>query len=202
MRLVAMVLVLFAYTVQRPEPNRGTRQSGINERQRSQKTSQEKSSPTERPQPQIIVDGLNVEEPSGLHQQDHAYDASKDALYRWYLRFAIAGVFVALVGIVLLIFQTIATKKAADAALLQVKHVIKSERPWILVENVQLSELLPMEHQQPIQVSYEVNNYGRTPARIVRARTRLQMSDDNSHPPNPEIYDVGGVIPQIGRAHV
>jgi hypothetical protein len=90
-----------------------------------------------------------------------------------------------------------AAKDAADAALLNARAVIDSERPWVLVENLILLELLPMEHNTPVQTRYEIQNYGRTAARLVRARTKFQMSNQMDGPPNPEIYeDAGGNIPQ------
>jgi hypothetical protein len=90
-----------------------------------------------------------------------------------------------------------AARTNADAVGDNARALINSERPWVLVENLLLSELLPMEQQMPVQVTYEIQNYGRTPARIVRARTRFQMSNQMAEPPNPEVYeDSGGIVAQ------
>jgi hypothetical protein len=89
------------------------------------------------------------------------------------------------------------SRDAADAAKASAQALIDGERPWVLVENLILLELLPMEQNRPVQVRYEIQNYGKTPARLVRARTKFQMSNQMDGPPNPEIYqDAGGKIPQ------
>jgi hypothetical protein len=69
------------------------------------------------------------------------YDPLSDTLYRGYLLSTIIGVAGGLSGVGLLLWQTVLTRRSADAAKdtalaakLGAEAVIRSERPWIFVE--------------------------------------------------------------------
>jgi hypothetical protein len=84
--------------------------------------------------------------------------------------------------------QTAATETTANAANLNAEALINSERPWILVENFQLFELVPMENQIPVRFAFDIQNYGRTPARITKYRARLHINESTEMPPDPNVY--------------
>ncbi|HXM59461.1 MAG TPA: hypothetical protein VN950_01305 [Terriglobales bacterium] len=62
------------------------------------------------------------------------YDPLKDRLYRWYLRATIIGVVGGFIGIVVLIWQAILTRRTADAALTNTEVIIAAERAWIDID--------------------------------------------------------------------
>jgi hypothetical protein len=68
------------------------------------------------------------------------------------------GVFGAWVGLGLLIWQNILTRRAANAAQLNAQAVINSERPWIIVR--------PSESKDG-GIKFDAKNIGRTPAKII-----------------------------------
>ncbi len=65
--------------------------------------------------------------------------------------------------------QTIATRKAAEAALLNAQALINSERPWI--------DVLPVS-QGDGEWRFEASNYGRTPAELVSTSCRFEIISD------------------------
>ncbi len=68
--------------------------------------------------------------------------------------------------------QTIATKKAAEAALTNAKAVINSERPW-------LSVLPQYREEAPELPAISVINKGRTPAKLIcRSEKQIQLREN------------------------
>jgi hypothetical protein len=74
-----------------------------------------------------------LEEQASTNDQQQ-YDPRSDTLYRWYLGATVAGVAGGLIGLVFLIVQTVASKKSADAALLNTQALVSSQRARIVVE--------------------------------------------------------------------
>jgi hypothetical protein len=99
------------------------------------------------------------------------------------------GVLGAWVGLGLLTWQNILTRKAANAALLNAKAVINSERPWVIVK------------AEPS--SYKKGGFiltgavrGRTPARIVEIYSHRTFVDQPDNlPPSPK-YELPVIAPK------
>lgn len=157
MRLFAIALLLFAWALQYPEPNRGAEKPDVKERNAQVKASKKKAEPSSTAPTQTISGNLYVSEPHAQAKQEGSYDARRDPLYRWYLGATIAGVGGAIVGIIVLICQTKATKKAADAALRNAQVVINSERAWLDID------LIPVAPGRSGDHYLRVSNHGKTP---------------------------------------
>lgn len=106
-----------------------------------------------------------VEEPQAKSKEEQAKNDSLDALYRSYLWATIIGVIGALIGVVVLICQTILVRISADAARMNAQAVINSERAWIDVTGMAnptpgWTKKLPLHF-------FRVHNSGRTPAQLI-----------------------------------
>lgn len=107
------------------------------------KTQYAKNSPQSTPQIFFVGQGLgraDIATPTHQKEQTDQYDPYHDTLYRWYLRMTIFGVIGGTVGILVLIWQAILTKRsanaakeAADSAKLNAQAVLNTEPPFIVV---------------------------------------------------------------------
>jgi hypothetical protein len=109
-----------------------------------------------------------VEQPYTKSKEEQAKADSLDLLYRRYLWATIIGVGAGVVGAIALIWSTILTRRAANAALLNAQAVIGSERAWmlpaILVEPSNLLEMAHDSYPNSIEIAVRFSNAGRTPA--------------------------------------
>ena len=67
------------------------------------------------------------------------------------------------------------SKDAAEAALLNARAIINSERPWIVVTDVSTNS--------QVACDFEASNYGRTPAEIVSQHTAYKIVDNQNDVP-------------------
>jgi len=68
--------------------------------------------------------------------------------------------------LIYLIIQTDATRKAANAALLNAQAVVNAERAWILVTKT----------REGAKFRWKIKNFGRTPGRVVAIRHSISVS--------------------------
>lgn len=105
----------------------------------------------------------------------------------------------------LLSISTKAAKKAADSAWLNAQAVIYTERPWLIVEqseitpriadlNTVFNDLPPTDRDKHTDCIFWIKNYGRTPAIVVAQKTELQIGNHGLKPPDPAFFDNFGPI--------
>ncbi|MGA7156294.1 MAG: hypothetical protein WBY53_05585 [Acidobacteriaceae bacterium] len=102
-----------------------------------------------------------------------------------------AALVASLVGVATLIYiavQTNASVKAANAAKKSADAQINIERPWLLIESLDLPQFTVVRVGDPriLQriLRYEIKNYGKTPARVRALRVVLAVGDSPEFPPN------------------
>jgi hypothetical protein len=109
-----------------------------------------------------------IEQPYTKSKEEQAKADSLDLLYRRYMWATIIGVGAGVIGAIALIWSTILTRRAANAALLNAQAVIDSERAWllpaILVEPRNLLEMAYNNYPNSIEIAVRFSNVGRTPA--------------------------------------
>jgi hypothetical protein len=86
------------------------------------------------------------------------------------------------------IVQTIATKKAAEAALLNAQALVNSERPWLIAE-VEKDSVMPHFYH------LRITNYGRTPARFLSGDASHTIVERPDLLPIPPSYPSPIVLP-------
>lgn len=99
-----------------------------------------------------------VEQPHAQSEEEKAKAASLDRLYRRYMLATIVGVGAGIVGAVFLIWSTVLTRRAANAALMNAEALFNAERPWLAVL---------IEERGPDQYEISAKNLGRTPALVI-----------------------------------
>ena len=118
------------------------------------------------------------------------YDAGNDRLYRAYLAATIVGVFVGFVGLVFLVYQTVLTRRSANAAKASADALIGAERPWILLSKASL-EFDHIQHSDDAPVIgprwhavviFTITNVGKTPAIVNGVGGGVELVADLSHP--------------------
>jgi len=137
-----------------------------------------------------------VEQPQSNTQEEKAKEATLDRLYRRYLGATIIGVVGGFIGIGLIVWQTILVRRSANAARLNAEAVINSERAWLLIEEIRLSDL-PADTAalipQPVSYAVRVRNYGGSPAFVTEAQCKLEsraLRDASDKPLDERIYEV------------
>ncbi len=107
------------------------------------------------------------------------YDPRIDHLYRWYLGATVIGVVGAFIGIMILIYQAVLTRRSAEAARLSAEALMDSERAWILVDvtgengrpSLIFGESLSFDVKTwNVTIHLICKNEGRTPAWILERR--------------------------------
>lgn len=185
-----IALLLFVYQA---NPQISPEKTSVHERNTQTETQQTGNDKQNPPATSIgeCVNCFDVQEPRAQQQQHAPYDAGHDTLYRAYLLVAIIGVFFALIALITLICQTIATRKAAGAASDNAKALINSERAWILVDLTQCRFEPNPDEMGVFWIRPIVKNSGKTIARIkyIRAIVKL-LADGESLPPEPQ-YPLG-----------
>jgi hypothetical protein len=108
------------------------------------------------------------ETPTHQTEDQSAYDPRKDCLYRWYMRATIFAAGGALIGVFILIVQTVFLKRSTDAAKVaalaantSATSVMNSERARV---DVNIGRVNP---QSPTHF-IEIYNFGRTAATIIK----------------------------------
>jgi hypothetical protein len=96
-----------------------------------------------------------------------------------------------------------AAKESARAATASANAIITENRPWLLFQRDRVQEpfLVPME-AMPQRLSHcivFIQNYGKTPAKLIYLRTELQLGNSPAEPPNPQFFRVAVTsgIPEI-----
>lgn len=101
-------------------------------------------------------------------------------------------VFVGLATCIVIFCQTIQTKKAAEAALLNAQALITAERPWLVAYFIRTEEgTIPDDGIATF--SWEVKNVGRTPAVVKEWAARVVFNIDAE--PLPDEPDYGDPDP-------
>ena len=123
--------------------------------------------------------------PAHDEKKANAYDPRNDALYRWYLRATIIGVAGAVLGLIILLLQTLHTGN-------QVTAMMNAERAFLIMDGT--PKLDQGRAPYPFFI-YKLVNVGKTPAILVEAHGSLEIGDaDDPIPPDPSVYDVTKVI--------
>jgi hypothetical protein len=116
----------------------------------------------------------------------------------------IIGVCGGIIGLVILICQTIATRKAAEgaqgsanAALLSARAIINAERPWMFIEIKTIAHGATPIGDVPAHISFSIRfrNRGKTPAEIIgfEEHPECRQSTDDL-PPSPQYRAQGEVL--------
>jgi hypothetical protein len=112
----------------------------------------------------------------------------------------VVGIIVGIGTLFVFIAQTKATKRAADAAYLNAQAVINAERPWLLIPVAEeFSEIkdpiLPDAGDMRVaSVSFNLKNFGKSPARIIEQKIGLFIGEDSESVPNTYAYDSRGSL--------
>jgi len=125
-------------------------------------------------------------------QLANTYDAGKDTLYRHYLLATIVGVAGGFGGLIVLIWQTILTRRSVNA-------LVAVESPWILV-NIEHTPGMrgrvlgtskernePETHHTDFMFRFDCVNHGKTPAVITERRANLIIVPKNTLPKIPDL---------------
>jgi len=118
------------------------------------------------------------------HQAEakNAYDPRKDCLYRWYMRATIFGACGAILGVIVLICQTVllkrstdASKDAASAAKTSADSLKNIERPWVLLNVIDRWAVRGEDGNQRIAVKWRLKNFGKTPALVEKIEGNIDV---------------------------
>src|SRR5882757_1042310 len=121
-----------------------------------------------------------------------ASQKSDEKPHRWYtpLERPDWWILIAAVGTLIVIgWQTVQTRKAADAALLNAKALVDSERPWLIAETIRDSI---NRHVYEIKIT----NFGRTPARFIRGDATHVFTQQPMTLPIPAAYSSPITLPK------
>lgn len=129
-----------------------------------------------RPQQTIATQKVTTET-----AQQQEYNPYSDSLYRWYLRATVIGVIGGLIGLSILIGQTLLLKQ-------QINHLVQADRAWIITSTLERKvEMIrrsddPESKKQPYQtVVIEFKNFGKSPAIIRKATGGLEIVGSLTH---------------------
>ncbi|HYL85168.1 MAG TPA: hypothetical protein VE263_13105, partial [Candidatus Angelobacter sp.] len=102
------------------------------------------------------------EGPAHPSQNGEQYDPRKDSLYRWYMRGTIFGAVGTVIGIGVLIYQSIQIRKSTDASLRSTKATERSvklqedtQRQWVDLSDWQVFRINPTD---PLEIQFNVAN--------------------------------------------
>jgi hypothetical protein len=124
--------------------------------------------------------------PAHQPEQANSYDPYQDPLYRWYLRATIIGVVGGMIGILVLIVQSLLLRSSVVAAHKSADAVMDSE---MAILSITEKELSLSDSGTTTLVAFDVHNIGRTVAVVFAAEHLLQLSDDGEKPPMPQLYN-------------
>jgi hypothetical protein len=137
--------------------------------------------------------------------QANTYDATKDILYRRYLCATIIGVIGGFLGVGILIWQTVLTRRSADAARdaagaarSTAEAVVNSERPWLFLTISTTQSSGPLDENgvlEHLSFSVSFRNCGKTPAEVVGFEQHVGCyENDMSGLPSPPRYASQGQV--------
>ncbi len=199
MRLAFAIVLLVATTAQQPDPNGTAKEPSIKGRDALVEQGNKQQKPYGASPAEVAMRNSSVSGPQTDPQTKSAYDPREDALYRWYLGMTIVGVIGAVAGIVVLTCQTIATRHAAGAALLNARALINSERPWLIPTISRDFKDVDTGRQHPsgnpiIQAvpffTFEFSNNGRSPTHVVSVKLKHCFTKCGEDPPLPPDYGI------------
>lgn len=135
-----------------------------------------------------------IEQPQTKTEAQKANDESLDRLYRRSLWAAIFGVIGAFVGLAVLIWQTVLTRQAANAAkssadstARQTEALITGQRAFIVVDTGDVPDSFDHATVGALDVKPLIRNNGRTPGWIKRGYIRyLVVPQGSKLPPEPD----------------
>jgi hypothetical protein len=162
-----------------------------NQTPRTEKQSAKEQSP---PSPPTITN--NNYESSTNSQNTH------DNSPKWYASFKRPEwllVIAAFLTFVFIGWQAVETRRAAQAAQASAEAFIAENRPWVLISRDQTLDkidgpfLIPAERlhptdQHPALCEFLMQNYGKTPAKIIAFQAELQIGESRDKPPSTEIF--------------
>jgi hypothetical protein len=155
MVFVTIFILLIASPLQQSQPNSGVKKGAVQENH-SQKHSGSDDKHTPKPASDAVLDGCSVQTPTGQNQTQDTYDPRKDTLYRAYLGFTIAGVFLALLGIGFIYKQT--RHIGAQTEYLRRQNVISqtTARQWVRFDGWR--QHLHDDDRHILEISFNVVN--------------------------------------------
>jgi hypothetical protein len=161
MRLLVVVLfLLFQNVYQKPNPAAPATKTGIEKGNTETKAKERNTDNSQQPTQIVVIGGLDKGQIEKRSEQSNSYDPREDTLYRAYLWFTILGVTGAIGGVIVLICQTIATRRSAEAAFMNAQVLIDAERAWIDIDFSKVGTLY----------SFVVTNYGKTHGIITKCK--------------------------------
>jgi hypothetical protein len=113
-----------------------------------------------------------------------------------YVLATVVGVIGGWVVLGVLIWQTILTKRSANAAKMSADALIHGERAWLLIDDVEQPFLVPPESQvntqqpQLAHCFFYFKNFGKTPAKMIAWRAELQIGESADKPSMETAFDV------------
>ena len=172
---------------QQSNPNSSVTKSGVEKRDTQRQKEQPQKTESKTSIPAISSDGHPQQSPVAQCAQKDTYNPTSDRLYRAYLWFTIIGVVGGIVGILILICQSIMLRSSVNAAHKSADALMASEAAFldVPVQTVTLVRGDPGKHF----VSFRIKNIGRTVAFIFAGESLLQLSDDARQPPVPALYE-------------
>jgi len=95
--------------------------------------------------------------------------------------------------------QTRAAVVAANAAKKSADAQINIERPWLLIEELEVSRFMRTGFDRPVQLEGKFScafvNYGKTPARVRALKIRLLLGESDQRPPEPTgVFDTSNFL--------
>ncbi len=123
-----------------------------------------------------------------------------DFLYRSYLFATIIGVVGGFIGVGVLIWQTVLTRRsanaardAANAAKDSAQAVVNSERPWLFIK-ITTTDAKPDQSGVSEHLSFSVSfkNWGTTPAEVIGFENHPDVCADTDDLPSPPKYQLEG----------
>jgi hypothetical protein len=188
MNLSICLLCLIA--LQQPSPSAPQPKPGIHNRDTQQKAAETQEGLAENRPDSVSIRGRDIGKPAEQSKRDPTYDPREDALYRKYLKATIVGVAGGIVGLCILIWQSVLLRKAANAAKESADSLKDTERAWIIgsLEN------LPSEpgFSNGLEVFWIMpvfRNYGRTPGTILNIKLRLHYLAKGEKLPDEPLYE-------------
>jgi hypothetical protein len=188
----AIVAALFFLVWQGPSPQQTAPEGVQREAQRNQSNSQRASSmaggaTSQNDQnkrtdqaSQDRRESVNIVSTPKIHTE-----SEKDF---WDKALVVATWFLVIIGALQIIFlwRTVnATRDNAEAARLNAQAVVNSERAYLLLHK----SLTPGKPHIQWEFETRVENFGKTPARIVSCAIEFQLGDGADEPPDPSIFE-------------
>ncbi len=178
-----LLLATLLFLSQSPNPALPPSNNNVGKINTHRETQQEQKHPDNSYQEPSIRECIRcLYESTPTHEGENRgpYDPAKDRLYRCYLRFTVIGVMGGLIGIIVLICQSILLRKSTKASM-------SADRAYLLLTGK--FKMMDERGTRPY-VPFRLDNVGKTPAILVAARYELQIANQDSDiPPDVSIYE-------------